>query len=149
MPSYAYATRLQVTPVERDATLHAVREVLAAGVERLRMAVAFGSFVRNVPAADIDVAVELDPDWSFRDPGRIGALLRSTVGGPLDFDVIPIGSASPSLRYRIAVEGIPLYERTKGAWSLFYRNAVVEWSDIALSLARTGHAVGPFPEAGV
>ena len=104
-----------------------------AGVD---LVVLFGSRARGdfSPGSDWDIA--------FSSTGPIDSLAVR-----LDFtdalgsdavDLVGLDAASALLRYRVARDGVPLFERREGAFARFWMQAVEFWCDVA-PLVRRGH----------
>jgi predicted nucleotidyltransferase len=81
-------------------------------------------------------------DWDFgfvaRSPLEVEALIADLVRavGSDRMDVVDLGRASALLRYRVARDGSPVYERVPGAFERFWLEAVRFWCDAAPVLER-------------
>jgi hypothetical protein len=53
-------------------------------------------------------------------------------------DTVNLAAASALLRYRVARDGVVLFERQPGAFARFWTEAVTFWCDVA-PLVRQGH----------
>jgi hypothetical protein len=53
-------------------------------------------------------------------------------------DIVPLDRASALVRYQVARDGIPLFERQEGDFARFWFSAVEFWCDVA-PLVRAGH----------
>jgi predicted nucleotidyltransferase len=53
-------------------------------------------------------------------------------------DVVPLDRASALLRYRVARDGVPLFQRHPGNFARFWLSAVEFWCDV-IPLVRAGH----------
>jgi predicted nucleotidyltransferase len=93
----------------------------------VRLLVAFGSVVRDDPAAnDLDLAA------SFVSPDRdvLGLLDElATVAGTSKLDLMDLSSAGPVARERALVGGLPLYEQEPGTFARMQIAAMLERMD--------------------
>jgi hypothetical protein len=83
-------------------------------------------------------------DWDFAclgmpglDVGALAAALGIAVSAD-DIDVVDLERASGLLRARVAAEGVPIYERSPGAFEAYAVEATLFWLDIE-PLVRAEH----------
>lgn len=93
----------------------------------VRLLVAFGSVVRDDPAAnDLDLAAS----FVGPDPNVLGLLDElATVAGTSKLDLMDLGSAGPVARERALVGGLPLYEQEPGTFARMQIAAMLERMD--------------------
>lgn len=102
-------------PTEDRFALLARAAAALAAMSQVRVAWAFGSFVRAEPFRDLDVAVVLDEPWSLLSLGRVARMVAEALGWPpWEVDVVPLNDATPAFRWAVVREGRVLYERTPG-----------------------------------
>lgn len=83
-------------------------------------------------------------DWDFAygasDPVDALALRGDLVDvlGTDNLDVVALDRASALMRYRVARDGTPLFERQTGEFARFWLSTVDFWCDVA-PLVRAGH----------
>lgn len=97
----------------------------------LRLAMLFGSTARGTSHAksDVDVAIlPVDSALSLADELALQARLALIVGR--EVDLIRLDRCTPTLRYRVAREGIPLLG-DRGTVSAFRARAGIEHADLA------------------
>jgi predicted nucleotidyltransferase len=119
-----------------DRVLVELREVCRAAGARL--VVVFGSVARGEarPWSDVDIAIEGLAFWE-------GQTLGIAIGRALGREphVVDLAEASDHLRYRIAREGVLLYEREADAWPRFRAGASLRWFDLAPIVERCAEGV--------
>lgn len=133
---------MSVMAADSEIRLHemdaAEREVLLAttssvvtGFAGIRLAYAFGSFVRGKRFRDLDIGVLLRKAGAWRLPGRLAAALAEKLGTvAFPVEVVPLNDAAPSFRRRVAEEGVLLHEAAAGAAIGFWVQAVSECMDL-------------------
>lgn len=106
--------------------IEAVRKV-AAATPGLELLVLFGSRGRGdaVSGSDWDFAVR---GTAGLDLEMLSAQLASAVATN-DVDVVELDRAGGLLRYRVARDGIPLYQASPRAFERFWLDAVDFWCD--------------------
>ena len=120
-------------------------EQLAARHPELSLLVLFGSRARD------DAHKRSDWDFAYLaerpvDPLALRADLVDALGTDR-VDAVPLNRASALLRYRVAADGTPLFEREPGSFARFWLAAVTFWCDVA-PLVDAGHdAILRQPEA--
>jgi len=130
--------------MEQDDKIHfhdlseAERKTLLADLSRelsgaagIRLAYAFGSFVRGEPFRDLDVAVVLEDAGDWRRPGRLAARLQECLTSfPASIEVVPLNDAPPVFRKQVADEGTLLYEAVPGESAEVWVRATSECMDL-------------------
>jgi predicted nucleotidyltransferase len=108
----------------------------AARHPALTLIVLFGSRSRDDArsASDWDFAYEATQSL---DPLALRADLADALGTDR-VDVVPLDRASALIRYRVARDGVPLFERQPGTFARFWLTAVEYWCDVE-PLVRAGH----------
>jgi predicted nucleotidyltransferase len=108
----------------------------AARHPAVTLIVLFGSRSRN------DARSTSDWDFAYAASRPVDALgLRADlvdVLGTDRVDVVPLDRASALVRYRVARDGVALFERQPGHFARFWLSAVEFWCDVA-PLVRAGH----------
>jgi predicted nucleotidyltransferase len=108
----------------------------AARHPAVTLIVLFGSRSRD------DVRSVSDWDFAYDASGSVDPLaIRADLAGVLGtdrVDIVPLDRASALLRYRVARDGVPLFERQPGNFARFWLSAVEFWCDVA-PLVRAGH----------
>jgi predicted nucleotidyltransferase len=108
----------------------------AARHPALTLVVLFGSRARQ------DSRAASDWDFAYDASQPVDALaLRADLVDMLGtdrVDIVPLDRASALVRYRVARDGIPLFERQEGDFARFWLSAVEFWCDVA-PLVRAGH----------
>jgi predicted nucleotidyltransferase len=108
---------------------------LAARHPAVNLIVLFGSRSRS------DAGSDSDWDFAYDASPPVDLLaLRADLADALQtdrVDVVPLDRASALLRYRVARDGVPLFERQPGAFARFWLCAVEFWCDVA-PLVRAG-----------
>mgnify|MGYP001608221333 CR=1 FL=1 len=100
---------------------------------KLDLIVAFGSQVKGRAIAgrsDLDVAVRLAPD--AKRGGRVLSLhsaLAQALQADCELDVSILNGAPPLLLYEVAIDGVPLYERTRTTFLRFWSYAMRRYYD--------------------
>lgn len=122
-----------------DADLFARLGAAARQQPEIVLAVVFGSLARGEAGAhsDVDVAIVLSSAGTSR-RGAIEAELGRAAGR--EIDLVDLDGAPPQLRFEIARDGRPLYERTPHAWADFRARAMIDWWDWAPTARRIHHA---------
>jgi predicted nucleotidyltransferase len=124
---------------EREALLCDIGRAVAT-VPAVRVAYVFGSFVRDEPFRDVDVAVLFDEPTSWRLAGRVEAALGEHLDPPrYRFEVVPLNDAPPSFRCEVADHGRVVYEREPRAAIELWVRARSELID--LTAWRRAHGV--------
>lgn len=110
------------TETARDSLTH-----LAAGHPGLRLLVLYGSRAGEQAreGADWDLAYLADGDL---DPLELLAEATTALGSD-DVDLVDLATASGLLRFRVARDGVALYEDPPGAFEEFVLQAVHFWCD--------------------
>jgi predicted nucleotidyltransferase len=102
----------------------------------LSLIVLFGSRARG------DARADSDWDIAFAAAGGLDVLaLRADLVEALGsdrVDVVDLERASALLRYRVARDGVPLFERPPASFERFWMQAVRFWCDVE-PLVREGH----------
>jgi len=118
-----------VRPRDREALARAARSVFG-GHPEVVAAWLHGSAVRGELAADLDVAVLLEPEArDARLLDRIASELREEADVPLEIDLRPFGGTSPRFRISVLRDGALLFERDSHARVRAEARAMVEWLD--------------------
>lgn len=125
---------MTVTDAQRLPALVARLRTVLAGRDDVRLAVLFGSAAtgRTHPASDVDVAV-LPASASIDDELALNAGL--TIAARAEVHLVHADSASTLLRWHIARDGIPIFERTPGELARFRARAAAEYIDFAPALS--------------
>jgi predicted nucleotidyltransferase len=118
------------------AELTRVAAAVAAACAReptVGLAYLFGSAVRGVPAADLDVGLWLDPHAPAPEMlaacDRVAAAIELAARPALPVDVRPLNGAGPRLRFDVIVEGRLVHERDPGARPAIEAQWLSEWHD--------------------
>ncbi len=112
-------------------------QALAGTYPELRLLVLYGSRARG--------DAHRRSDWDLAYLGDVGVdelELRSQLSAALgtdDIDVADLSRAGGLLRYRVAKDGVLLYEREPGAFENFCCEAAAFWLDVA-GIVRAEHA---------
>jgi predicted nucleotidyltransferase len=139
VPGYPQIRRLSWTPEQRLEGFAAMGAAMATH-SAVRFALVFGSFARGEPFADVDVGVSLDEPWSYLELGELARRVEAALGRPgFSADVVSLDVRDPLLRYRVALEGVPVYERSPSSYPAFYALAILEGRDLLESHRRNGH----------
>lgn len=117
-------------PVRRAA------ERLAAQFPELSLVVLFGSRARGDAHASSDWDVAYTSERPL-DPLTLRAAFTDELRSD-HVDMVGLDGASALLRYRVARDGTPVFEREPGNFARFWLAAVGFWCDVA-PLVRAGH----------
>lgn len=108
----------------------------AARHPAVTLIVLFGSRSRN------DARSASDWDFAYAAAQPVDPLaLRADLVDVLEtdlVDVVPLDRASALVRYRVARDGVALFERQPGNFTRFWLSAVEFWCDVA-PIVRAGH----------
>jgi predicted nucleotidyltransferase len=123
-------------PSSRTEILSRLREILAPRAD-VQLAVLFGSAApgKRHSGSDVDVAV-LPVEGLLADDLELNRLLTLAAGN--EVHLVPLDDGSTLLRWRIANEGVPIVERTRGEFARFQARAAAEYIDFAPALQRSG-----------
>ena len=116
--------------LSQDALIRDLQRVLSEG-PRLRLAVLFGSTARgtNTADSDLDVAIlPVDPQLPLSDELTLQA--RISIAAKREVDLVRLDRCNPTLRYRVAREGVPVFAEP-GALSSFRARAGIEHAELA------------------
>jgi len=121
--------------VSIDSAGRASIAAVAATHRGLTLVVLFGSRARG------DVAATSDWDVGYLGEVDADALLLDLVTalGCEEIDLVDLARASGLLRYRVAREGVPIFEGTEDAFERFWLAAVTFWCD-AYPVVQAGYA---------
>ena len=103
-----------------------IRRVLLEGPS-LQLAILFGSRARGTarPCSDVDIAIlPLDPALSLREENLLAANLEHATGAAVD--LVRLDQAAPSLRWRIARDGVVLHSDPPTAAPRFLAQSGIE-----------------------
>ena len=108
-----------------------VRRILEIKPEDINLIVLFGSRARgnHSDTSDFDIAVGLTQS---NEQKRFDLRLRiiSTLEGPSNaVDVVIIADANWALRYRIARDGVVLFQRDDDSWPDFIEDVLIHYPD--------------------
>ncbi|MBI3392872.1 MAG: nucleotidyltransferase domain-containing protein [Nitrospirae bacterium] len=128
----------QKAKIRREWTIETLRGSLAplANDPMIRLVVLFGSVAGGAPelAHDIDLAFLMDGRIDIVGlTNKISPLLREDA-----VDIVDLRRASPLLAARVALQGVPLFERTQGEFACFRSLAWRRYVDTA-KLRRLQH----------
>jgi predicted nucleotidyltransferase len=114
----------------------AATQRIAARHPAVKLVVLFGSRARDDAhrGSDWDFAYEASEPV---DVLSLRADLADALGGDR-VDVVALERAGALIRYRVARDGIPLFERRRGDFARFWLSAVEFWCDVE-PLVRAGH----------
>ena len=94
----------------------------------------FGSFARGEvrPFSDIDIALEAESDPDILTLGDAAGAIEAATGRSVDI-VLTRGlpERDPELAYKIAAEGVLLYEQRRYAFAYFKKQAFLYYLDTA------------------
>ena len=108
-----------------------IRTVLSQRRENVDFIVLFGSQARRdaMPGSDVDVAVSV-PRATHSERLELKLNLIGRLTGPgRDFDIVVVEDVGWSLRFRIAHDGVVLYEREDGLWDKFVESVILYYPD--------------------
>ena len=94
----------------------------------------FGSFARgNVrPFSDIDIALSTETEPDILTLGDAAGAIEAATGRPVDILLVRgLAERDPELAYKIASEGVPLYERRQHSYAYFKKRAFLSYLDTA------------------
>lgn len=123
--------------MSRDDLIRELQRVLAEG-PRLRLGILFGSTARGTdgPESDVDVAIlPVDPELSLGDELALQARIAIVV--QREVDLVRLDRCTPTLRFRVAREGVPVFAEP-GALSSFQARAGIEHAELAPLVKRAG-----------
>lgn len=108
---------------------------LVAEQYKLKLIVLFGSHARNetTKSSDIDIAVLAQDVSSLNNAKSQLSLifdLQYVMKDEGDIDLVILNSASPFLKYQVAMEGIPLYEQSEDLFLEYAIQAMKEYEDV-------------------
>lgn len=100
----------------------------AAACPGVELIVLFGSVARGQPMtdSDADVAVLGADFWGAL---RVGSQIARCLGR--EPHVVDLAIASDLLRFQIARDGVPLFQRENGAWPRFQARSAIGYFDVA------------------
>ncbi len=108
-----------------------VRRILEAAPEDISFIILFGSRARgdHSEASDLDIAISTtETDARKRFDLRLRVI--SELEGPdTPVDVVLVEDANWSLRYRIARDGVVLFQRNPDSWSDFIEEVLIRYPD--------------------
>jgi predicted nucleotidyltransferase len=107
-----------------------IRQVLLEGPP-LQLAILFGSRARESarPDSDLDIAIlPVDSELSLRDEGLLVANLERAAGASVD--LVRLDRAAPSLRWRIARDGVVLLSEPPHVAPRFLARAGIEHDEL-------------------
>ncbi len=108
-----------------------VRRILEAAPEGISLIVLFGSRARgdHSEASDLDIAISTtETDAQKRFDLRLQVI--SALEGPeTAVDVVLVEDANWTLRYRIARDGVVLFQRNPDSWSDFIEEVLIRYPD--------------------
>jgi len=107
----------------------AVLRTIAATCPGLRLLVLHGSRARGEAHALSDWDFAYEADGTF-DPDRLLAALADYLKADR-IDLADLGHAGALLRYRVARDGVVIFERERGHFERFWLEAVDTWCDLA------------------
>lgn len=117
----------------REAETTVRTEVLRC-VPEARFISLFGSFARGEirPFSDIDIALEAETDPDLLTLGDAAGAIEAATGRAVDI-VLTRGlpQRDPELAYKIAAEGVLLYERRRYRYAYFKKQAFLYYLDTA------------------
>jgi len=102
---------------------------------KLQLIILFGSQARNetTKSSDIDIAVlSHDVNLINNTSSQLSLIfdLQYLMKDEGDIDLVILNSASPFLKYQVAMEGIPLYEQSEDFFLEFAIHAMKEYEDV-------------------
>ncbi|HEY0552643.1 MAG TPA: nucleotidyltransferase domain-containing protein [Thermoanaerobaculia bacterium] len=102
----------------------------AASLSEVKLAVLFGSTARGQArkGSDVDLGLLLDPDTRSV---RLHVEADLARAAQHEVDVVYLNEAPPLLRFEITRDGILIFEREEGLWTLSKVKAMVDWWDWA------------------
>lgn len=111
---------------------------IAASAGGARLVVIFGSIARGQPSpwSDVDIGVSGCEFWEGL---RIGARIGAALGR--EPHVVDLDTASDALRFRVAREGILLWEAAPGTWTRFRADSAVRYFDVLPIVKRCAEGV--------
>lgn len=111
---------------------------IAATIRGARLVVIFGSVARGRPSpwSDVDIGVSGGEYWEGL---RIGAQIGAAIGR--EPHVVDLDTASDALRFRVAREGILLWEDAPKTWTRFQADSAVRYFDVQSIVARCAEGV--------
>jgi predicted nucleotidyltransferase len=111
---------------------------IAATVRGARLLVIFGSIARGrpMPWSDVDIGVSGGEFWEGL---RVGARIGAALGR--EPHVVDLDTASEALRFRVAREGILLWEVAPGTWARFQAESALRYFDVQTIVKRCTEGV--------
>lgn len=94
----------------------------------------FGSFARGVvrPFSDIDIALEAENEPDLLTLGDAAGAIEAATGRTVDIVLTrELPERNPELAYKIASEGVLLYERRRYSFAYFKKQAFLQYLDTA------------------
>jgi uncharacterized protein len=94
----------------------------------------FGSFARGDvrPFSDIDIAVSTQTEPDILTLGDAAGSIEAVTGRPVDILLVRgLAERDPELAFKIASEGILLYERRRHSYAWFKKRAFLSYLDTA------------------
>jgi predicted nucleotidyltransferase len=98
----------------------------------LKLIVLFGSVARGEPHASSDVDIGV-LGATFWDGLKVGSEIAASIGR--EPHVVDLATASDLLRFRVARDGVPLFQGAPDAWPRFQAEAAVRYFDVAPIIA--------------
>jgi predicted nucleotidyltransferase len=130
--------RHERSPRERQAMLRVIADAVRS-LPGVRLAWAYGSFLRGEPFRDLDLAVQFVGPPGWRDPNRIAQAVWIALGRPpFDIDVVPTNDATPAFRWEVARSGVLLAESARGEatdFTALARSEIIDMAECRHSLA--------------
>lgn len=121
--------------VSRDDLMRALQLALSEG-PRVRLAMLFGSTARgtDTPDSDLDIAI-LPVDSALPLSDELALQARFSIVAKREVDLVRLDQCTPTLRFRVAREGLPVFAEP-GALSSFQARAGIEHAELAPLVAR-------------
>jgi uncharacterized protein len=94
----------------------------------------FGSFARGEarPFSDIDIAVSTQTEPDILTIGDAAGSIEAVTGRPVDIILVRgLSERDPELAFKIASEGVLLYERRRHSYAWFKKRAFLSYLDTA------------------
>ncbi|MFP4153867.1 MAG: type VII toxin-antitoxin system MntA family adenylyltransferase antitoxin [Alkalispirochaeta sp.] len=94
----------------------------------------FGSFARGeaLPFSDIDIAVSTETEPDILTLGDAAGSIEAVCGRPVDILLVRgLSERDPELAFKIASEGVLLYERRRHSYACFKKRAFLSYLDTA------------------
>ncbi|HDI74383.1 MAG TPA: nucleotidyltransferase domain-containing protein [Thermoprotei archaeon] len=121
----------KATAEKKRFLIRRIEEILSKE-EKILVAIIYGSFTRRNFFRDIDIAVYTGGliEDSLRFENEL--CLKLTEATRVQVDVRVLDEAPAWFRLKVAREGIVIYEKFPGAYSLFLKEAVGDYQDLKL-----------------